>query len=240
MRNFDLGTDYFSDHHEETVSPSDSDDDRSVTMREVEALIRRLTARMERLIVEGIESVREDFRHEIGQLETRLAAPSNPCQQFPARDQITKIRVQMFNNETNPSPKTYGKKKGGVPNFRLKLYVWTCPLRETRRHLEGTCGNFYIPIYKPNIAATRKRIGTNLDYLAADDAKFIGALTVRKYGTSRFWDQAAVIYPDNHLYLHIRGQQIDCGMPRTAPDDWNPGASVLNWYFPDQFIMDSH
>jgi hypothetical protein len=90
-----------------------------------------------------------------------------------------------------------------------------------------------MPVYKPNIAATRKRIGMNLDYLNVDDAKFVGALTPSKYSKKRFWDQAGIVMFDNHLYLQIRDDRIDCGMPRTSADDFEPTASILNWYYPD-------
>jgi hypothetical protein len=72
-----------------------------------------------------------------------------------------------------------------------------------------------------------------LDYLHADDAKFIGCLTASKYSSRQSADQAAVILPSNHLFLHIRGDTLDCGMPRSAADDAEPTAAVFNWYWPD-------
>jgi hypothetical protein len=172
-----------------------------------------------------------DLKHEVDRVKDRLATPIDPCQEFPDLGKIIKIKVQLFNNKTNSSPKQYGKRRSGKPNFQLKLYVWTCPMREITRHIEGTCGNFYINVYQPNIAATRKRIGSNLDYLDADDAKFIGALSPTKYSNHRVWDQAAIVMPDYHLYLQVGGDRIDCGIGRGAPADWQKGAAVHVWHW---------
>ncbi len=179
-----------------------------------------------------------DLKHEIDRVKDRLTTPIDPCQQFPDLGKIIKIKVQLFDNKTNSSPKQYGKQRSGKPNFQLKLYVWTCPKGEIARHIEGTCGNFFINAYQPGIAATRKRIAGNLDYLDADDAKFIGALSPTKYSNQRFWNQAAIIMQDNHLYLQVRDERIDCGIGRSAPADWQKGAAVHVWHWRPDMIPD--
>lgn len=79
---------------------------------------------------------------------------------------------------------------------------------------------------------SRKQLGTALDYLNASDAKFIGCLG----GTSRFskrkvTSQAAIIMPDNRLYLQIGDERVGCGLPQTA--HFAVGAHVLRWHYPD-------
>ena len=88
-------------------------------------------------------------------------------------------------------------------------------------------------MYVPNTAYTRKRIADKLDYLGADDAKLIGCLTNSKYSKRQQPDQAAMISASNHLWLHIRGELIDCGLPRSAPDDAQANAAIFHWYWPD-------
>jgi hypothetical protein len=46
-------------------------------------------------------------------------------------------------------------------------------------------------------------------------------------------DQAAIISQTNHLSLHIRGALIDCGSPRSTPDDAQANAAIFHWYRPD-------
>jgi hypothetical protein len=79
----------------------------------------------------------------------------------------------------------------------------------------------------------RKRIAAKLDYLGADGAKLIGCLTNSNYSIRQQPDQAAIISAENHLWLHIRGELIDCGLPRSAPDDAQANAATFRWYWPD-------
>jgi hypothetical protein len=80
---------------------------------------------------------------------------------------------------------------------------------------------------------SRKRIGDKLDYLEADGAKLIGCLTNSKYSKRQQPDQAAMILQTKRLWLHIRGELIGCGSPRSAPDDAQANAAIFHWYWPD-------
>jgi hypothetical protein len=174
----------------------------------------------------------EDLRRRMHDLEDRLTQPLDPRLHLPDRSEITKLHIQLFDNKKHP-PKQIGKKRSTIANQLLKLYVWTCPKKDIARFAEGTCGNFYMPMYVPNTAYTRKRIADKLDYLEADGAKLIGCLTNSKYSTRQQPDQAAAISDQNHLWLHIRGKFIDCGLPRSAPDDAQANAAIFHWYWPD-------
>ena len=99
----------------------------------------------------------------------------------------------------------------------------------------GNCGDLSIPVYKPNTAYTRKRIGDKLDYLNANGARWIGCLTSTSTHDKQCVDQAAVIASDWRLRLHIRGEELDLGLPKSRPDDANEKAAVWRWYWPDLF-----
>jgi len=174
----------------------------------------------------------EELRWRIHDLENRLSRPVDPRGHLPDLGEITKLHVQLFDNKRNP-PKQAGKKRSTIANQLLKLYAWTCPKRDIAQYAEGTCGNFYIPMYVPNTAYARKRIGDKLDYLGVNDAKLVGCLTNTKYSKRQQPDQAAFISGANHLWLHIRGEVINCGFPRSAPDDVKANAAVFHWYWPE-------
>ena len=174
----------------------------------------------------------EDLRWRVRDLEDRLTKPLDPRGHLPDLTEITKIHVQLFDNKQHP-PKQFGKKRSTIANQLLKVYVWTCPKRDIAQYAEGTCGNFYMPMFVPNTAYARKRIGDKLDHLEADGAKLIGCLTSSKYSKRQQPDQAAMISQTNHLWLHIRGELIDCGSPRSAPDDAQANAAIFHWYWPD-------
>jgi hypothetical protein len=174
----------------------------------------------------------DDLRWRVRDLENRLTKPVDPRGHLPDLREITKLHVQLFDNR-NHSPKQRGEKRSTIPNQLLKLYAWTCAKKDIPEYAEGTWGNFYMPMYVPNTSYTRKRIGDKLDYLGADGAKLIGCLTNSKYSQRQQPDQAAVISPANHLWLHIRGELIDCGFPRSAPHDAQPNATIFHWCWPD-------
>ena len=134
----------------------------------------------------------EDLRWRVRDLEDRLTKPLDPRGDLPDIGEITKLHIQLFDNKKHP-PKQIGKKRSTIANQLLKLYVWTCPKKDIAQFAEGTCGNFYMPMYVPNTAYTRKRIADKLDYLGADDAKLIGCLTNSKYSKRQQPDQAAMI-----------------------------------------------
>jgi hypothetical protein len=174
----------------------------------------------------------EDLRWRVRDLEDRLTKPLDPRGNFPDLSEITKLHIQLFDNKKHP-PKQIGKKRSTIANQLLKLYVWTCPKKEITKFAEGTCGNFYMPMYVPNTAYARKRIADKLDYLGADDAKLVGCLTNTKYSKRQQPDQAAMISDKNRLRLHIRGEWIDCGLPRSAPEDAQANAAIFHWYWPE-------
>ena len=62
----------------------------------------------------------------------------------------------------------------------------------------------------------------------------VGCLTASKYGGGQFPDQAAVMSGTNHLWLNVRGDALDCGMPSTKKDDYKGNAPVFTWYYPDK------
>ena len=192
--------------------------------------------RMKKLIVDqkdlSLLRTVDDLRWRVRELENRLTKPVDPRGHLPDLREITKLHVQLFDNRKHP-PKQIGKKRSTIANQLLKLYAWTCRKKDIPEYAEGTCGNFYMPMYVPNTAYTRKRIGGKLDYLGIDDANLIGCLTNSKYSKRQQPDQAAIISPANHLWLHIRGELIDCGLPRSAPRDAQPNAAIFHWYWPD-------
>jgi hypothetical protein len=174
----------------------------------------------------------QDLRWRVRDLEGRLTKPLDPRGDLPDISETAKLHIQLFDNKKHP-PKQVGKKRSTIANQLLKLYVWTCSKKDVAQFAEGTCGSFYMPMYVPNTAYARKRIADKLDYLGADDANLIGCLTNSKYSKRQQPDQAAMISDQNHLWLHIRGELIDCGLPRSAPDDAHTNAAVFHWYWPD-------
>jgi hypothetical protein len=57
----------------------------------------------------------------------------------------------------------------------------------------------------------------------------IGCLTNSKYSKRQQPDQAAMISDQNHLWLHIRGELIDCGLPRSAPNGAQANPAIFHW-----------
>jgi hypothetical protein len=174
----------------------------------------------------------EDLRWRLRDLEDRFTKPLDLRGDLPDLSEITKLHIQLFDNKKHP-PKQIGKKRSTTANQLLKLYVWTCPKKDIAQFAEGTCGNLYMPMYVPNTAYSRKRIANKLDYLGANDAKLVGCLTNSKYSKRQQPDQAAIISDQNHLWLHIRGELVDCGLPRSAPNDAQANAAIFHWYWPD-------
>ena len=161
-----------------------------------------------------------DLQGQVEQLKGVLNADINPCQKIPDPASITKLRAQIFHNT--------GK---GVPTRQLKIVVWECERSKITRHKEGTCGNFYMPMQTPGRMA-RKRFGDTLDYLGANDAKLLGCLLDKKYGSRKSSDQAAIIMPDDHLYIQLGEERLDCGMMKPITDR-KRGAPRGEWFWPD-------
>jgi hypothetical protein len=218
--------------------------EQTYTAAEIQALIdvtvnermRALEHRMKTMLDDrqGSSLLRtvEDLRWRVRDLENRLTKPIDPRGSLPDVAEVTKLHIQFFDNRRHPA-KQFGKKRSTIANQLLKVYAWTCPKKDITQFAEGTCGNFYMPMYVPNTAYSRKRIADMLDYLACDDAKLIGCLTNSKYSKGQQPDQSAMISANNHLWLHIRGELVDCGLPRSAPDDADANAAIFHWYWPD-------
>jgi len=115
----------------------------------------------------------------------------------------------------------------------LKLNAWTCAAGDTKKYRNGTCGDFYMAMIPPETRVSRKQLGTALDYLNASDAKFIGCLGGTRFSKRKVTSQAAIIMPDNRLYLQRGDERVGCGLPQTARDDFAVGAHVLRWHYPD-------
>jgi hypothetical protein len=161
-----------------------------------------------------------DLQGKVERLNDLLSSDVNPCQEIPNPASITKLRAQTFYNT--------GK---GVPTRQLKIVVWECEKSKITRHKEGTCGNFYMPMQTPGRMA-RKRFGDTLDYLDADDAKLLGCLLDKKYGSHKSPNQAAIIMPDDHLYLQLGNERLDCGVMKPITDR-KRGAPKGEWFWPD-------
>ncbi|MGD0108003.1 MAG: hypothetical protein ABSC06_28810 [Rhodopila sp.] len=192
---------------------------------------RRLLAMTEDLSIQ-MRHLRNEVRE---QPSATSPKPIDLRQTLPPVADITRLEVQLFNNlAAKAKQKALGKSGRGTANFKLKLNVWTCVKSEIRKHREGTCGSFYMTMLAPGSRALRNQLGTALDYLNADDAKFIGCLGgSSKFSKKRVFEQAAIIMPDNRLFLQIGDQRIDCGLPQIAPNDFAEGAHVLRWHWPD-------
>ena len=134
------------------------------------------------------------------------------------------MKAQIFHNTG----------KGKVAT-KLKFYVWTCPFDQCVKHLEGTCGDFYMNMADPKHRSYRRYIGEALDYLHPGDAKLVGALSLGKsqFDRGKCFHQAAIIMPDNHLYVDLHEKRLDFGMMRSAADDWEPNAAKGIWQYPD-------
>ena len=187
----------------------------------------------------SLRSLVTDLQYQVKELQTQLTKPIDPSIGIPPVEEITKIRIQFWDNKANPPPVEYDRrgkpKRRTIPNHLLQLTIWTCHKSHMWKYAKGTCGQKYMPVYQPNTAYTRKRIGTKLDYLGVNEsAQYIGCLTASKYGGGQFPDQAAVMSGTNHLWLNVRGDALDCGMPSTKKDDYKGNAPVFTWYYPDK------
>jgi hypothetical protein len=192
-----------------------------------------------RRLLTMIQDVSVQMRHVREEVRDLLAQPAQPKpidsgQTLPGVADITRLELQLFNNvAAKAKRKALGKSGRGTPNFKLKLNAWTCPKSEIRKHRNGTCGDFYMTMLPPGRALV-KQLGHALDYLDADDAKFVGCLGgTSKFSKKRVVEQAAIIMPDNRLFVQIDDQRIDCGLPQMAHDDFAEGAHACRWHFPE-------
>jgi hypothetical protein len=212
----------------EPIAPSE----KTYSIREVELLIEESEKRLSNTFQQMLAQRRPDhdptllamvmeMKRKIELLDAQVNSDMVPSQRIPDPDSITKLRAQIFHNTGR-----------GVPTRQLKLVVWTCDMAKVSRYKEGTCGNFYVPVYAPGRMA-RKRLGDALDYLNANHAKLVGCLLDKKYGSKKFADQAVIIMPDDHLYLQLGSERIDCGGMQPAGDDWAPDAPKGTWWWPD-------
>ena len=177
--------------------------------------VREHTAHLERRFAEKLEDNDEQWQHQVliilnDQVLDLQGIAKQRAIVIPPLETITKIKIQFFNNKTNPGSNYKQTGPSGKAMYRLKLYVWDCPKQAINRYLEGTCGDLWINVYDPTDRQTRRRHGTHLDHLNADDAKLVGAL-LSADGKERLWDQAAIVMSNNRLYLQVRDDRLDCG-----------------------------
>ena len=127
-----------------------------------------------------------------------------------------------------------GNRKTYIPNHLLQLTIWTCHKSHMWKYAKGTCGQKYIPVYQPNTAyAQADRHEARLPRSRSE--RPVRWLLDRK----QIWrwsisDQAAVMSGTDHLWLNVRGDALDCGMPSTRKDDYKGNAPVFTWYYPDK------
>jgi hypothetical protein len=143
---------------------------------ELHGLNRRLVEMIQDLSIQ-MRHLREEVHELREQPSTTPAKPIDPRQTLPPVNDITSLEVQLFNNLASKArQKALGKSGRGIANFKLKTNAWTCVKSEIRKHRLGTCGAFFMTMLPPGSRALRNQLGTALDYLDADDAKFIGCL----------------------------------------------------------------
>jgi hypothetical protein len=164
-----------------------------LVVKELHDINRRLLAMIQDVSAE-MRHVREEVRDLLAQ--PAQPKPIDPRQTLPGVADITRLELQLFNNVAiKAKRKALGKSGRGTPNFKLKLNAWTCPKSEIGKHRNGTCGNFYMTMLPPGRALV-KQLGHALDYLNADDAKFVGCLGgTSKFSKKRVIEQAAIIMP---------------------------------------------
>lgn len=168
----------------------------------------------------------------INDIERRLddlekIGPIDPRRMFPPVSEITKLKVQWFVNSNR-----------AVCKNKLKVYVWTCPAHLHGRYIQGTCGSFYMNMADPKHKNFKRHMKGKLDYLDVPDAKLVGAMCIsktNKFDQGKHYDQAAILMPDDRLYLDLYGVRIDCGAMRSAPADREANASIGWWQYPDTY-----
>jgi hypothetical protein len=201
---------------------------------ELHSINRRLLGMSDDLSVQ-MRHLRDEVRELREQPSATSLKPIDPRQTLPPIAEITRLEVQLFNNlAIKAKQKALGKSSRGTANFKLKINAWTCGTSEIKKYRDGTCGSYYMTMLAPASRALHNQLGTALDYLDADDAKFIGCLGgSSEFSKKRVIEQAAIIMPDNRLFLQIGDERIDCGLPQTAHDDFAEGAHLLRWHYPD-------
>jgi hypothetical protein len=134
------------------------------TAKEIELLIgMRVNERMHGLRQEMINMIAgqtdrwvyrmiDDLRRQVAELQERLTKPIDPRAVLPDLKEMTKIRIQYWDNKTNRPPQ-HGRKRTTIANHLLKLYVWTCPKKDVSQYAEGNCGSFYMPMMPSSLAA---------------------------------------------------------------------------------------
>jgi hypothetical protein len=185
---------------------------------------------MQREILDTINS-------RLDKLEERLRAAERPRAQqlalLPPANEIVKLQIQYFNNETSLPPLSPVGKRSKKPNHQLKLYAWRCRRDLIADYRYGNCGDFWMSLYHPGSKEERKAHRRGLDYLGCDQAKFLGCITLSQGANRKVFEQAAVISSANWPLLHLNGQSLDCGLPKETPIGAAAGASVLTWYWPE-------
>jgi hypothetical protein len=171
---------------------------------------------------------------EIDDLRTTISPRPPASAVMPSAGSITRITAQFFDNRhRNAALKARGK-RATFDNFRLKLYVWSCPRDECYRHPEGNHGNKQMTMFQPNTNYARKHLGADLDYLGTD-AQYVGCLNLTAGPRRQIFEQAAAISHEWRLHLVIDGEVIDLGLPRSRPANAEPDAARYRWTWPAHY-----
>ena len=109
-----------------------------------------------------LRSLVTDLQYQVKELQTQLTKPIDPSIGIPPVEEITKIRIQFWDNKANPPPVEYDRhgkpKRRTIPNHLLQLTIWTCHKTDMWKYAKGTCGQKYMPVYK-----TQHRIHAEAD-----------------------------------------------------------------------------
>lgn len=128
---------------------------------------------------------------------------------LPPLKEITKIKVQFFNNRLNPG-------EDWVPEwglYHMKFEVFTTVKGKPRRIKTG------VNMYDPTNRQIRSRHKEKLNRLDARNAKYFGANS----------EIGVVFEKDNRVILHLQGEQFDIGTGKGDKLELTPGESVRSW-----------
>jgi hypothetical protein len=203
------------------------------TAADMDSMIRRFAELADKKFGRVDEYFRA-YSREIDDLRATISPRPPASAVMPPAGSITRITAQFFDNRhRNAALKARGK-RATFDNFRLKLYVWSCPRDECYRHPEGNHGNKQMTMFQPNTNYARKHLGANLDYLGTD-AQYVGCLNLTAGPRRQIFEQAAAISHELRLHLVIDGEVINLGLPRSRPANAEPDAARYRWTWPAHY-----
>src|ERR1700722_4404830 len=92
----------------------------------------------------SLRSLVTDLQYQVKELQTQLTKPIDPSIGIPPVEEITKIRIQFWDNKANPPPVEYDRhgkpKRRTTPNPLLQLTIGTCHKSHMWKYAKGTCG----------------------------------------------------------------------------------------------------